>query len=139
IFDVSTGELLRSYQPPIRSEQTNLSEKAVNTLAWSSDGTQFMGIFGNTSLLYIWDADTGTPLKTVALDGYATLSGCASQVTWSPDRTKIFNVTDAGTFRGMGIWDTNTGEVLTNTSQAQMSYPTNLDAAWSPDGSSIAL
>ncbi len=93
IFDASTGQCL----------QTINSEKYLNSVSFSPDGTKIISGSGDKTVK-IWDANTGQCIQT--LKGHKKV---VCDAKYSPDGRKIVSASYDKTIK---IWDANTGQCL---------------------------
>ena len=133
IIDVRSGRVVRRIRTPLNG--------ATNP-TWSPDGRRlaFTGFDGGLSDLYVVNAD-GTGFERLTSDKYADL-----QPAWSPDGRAIAFTTDRGpetnfeTLRfgnyriALYHLESRTVEVL-----GRMDDGKNVNAAWAPDGRSLAF
>jgi WD40 repeat protein len=115
-------------------EQISMGRLFVTT--WSPNGN-YLASGGNDKQIRIWDAITGNLILT-----YKGHDSTVSDITWSPDSSKIASAGEAGdsTIR---IWDSATGKTLVILRNYRGVIPIFLGAGfttvdWSPDGEMIA-
>ncbi len=99
---------------------------AVNTVAWSPDGTK-VATTSDDFTAQIWDAATGASLLT-----YRNHTDKVWDIAWSPDGKRILTASRDMTAQ---IWDPTNGQLQTTFSGHEKGV---LSAAWSPDGTKIA-
>jgi DNA-binding SARP family transcriptional activator len=101
-------------------------EGFVNTVWWSSDGTQILTASADGTAK-VWDADTGEELLT--LSGHQRWVVSAA---WSPSGDRIVTASFDGTAK---VWDAVTGEELLTFDGHNGALS---EAEWSPDGARVA-
>ena len=119
VWDPRTGE---PQGPPLQLDQPSL------LLAFTPDGRTLITGDRDAQITY-WDWATGTPQRSVRLDGCAR----PLRLALSPDFTRI---TAAHRNYVVHIWDLATGKPI---GSAVPFYTWQLGAAWSPDGSKLAI
>ena len=102
------------------------SEVGVLAVAWSPDGRRIASGSGDKTV-QVWDAATGTSLRTYRSHSYGVLA-----VAWSPDGRRIASGSGDKTVQ---VWDAATGTSL-RTYRGHASWVNAV--AWSPDGCRIA-
>ncbi len=113
LHDASTSELITIFEG---------DERGVLSVDWSPDDQKIVS--GSVDNVRIWDALTGQIIMT--LEGHTDY---IRTVAWSPSRDQIISADNNNLMR---VWDSNTGEVLSD-----ITGITSV-AAWSPDGNWIA-
>ncbi|KAL2344941.1 hypothetical protein Fmac_006226 [Flemingia macrophylla] len=99
-------------------------QHAVSFVAWSPDDTKLLTC-GNTEVLKLWDAETGTCKHTFGNQGFV-VSSCA----WFPN-SKQFACGSSDPEKGVCMWDCD-GNVIKSWSGMRM--PKVVDLAVTPDG-----
>jgi WD40 repeat protein len=97
----------------------------VLSVAFSPDGTRIVS-GSNDQTVRVWDADSGTELRT--LKGHTSL---VQSVGFSPDGTRIVSGSDDETVR---VWDADSGSEL-RTLEGHTNWVHSV--AFSPDGTSV--
>src|SRR2546425_7859512 len=98
-----------------------------SAFAWSPDGKLF-ATGGASGLIQLWDAATGTLIRT--FDDVST--GYVSSIAWSPDGTRLAS---GSTDKTVQVWEASSGRLLrTYSGHAAWVWA----VAWSPDGSRLA-
>ncbi len=116
IWDAATGDLV------------HVLEDGSYIVTWSPDGKRLAGSPGFSEPLYIWDAQSGSVVRTIEEH-----TDSVNAVAWSPDSTRLASV-DSQTVR---IFDAATGAAVhTINVEAAGSFPS---LTWSPDGALLAL
>ena len=100
---------------------------AKSAFAWSPDGKLF-ATGGATGLIQLWDAATGTLIRTCEDRSTAFVTSIA----WSPDGTRLASGSGDQTVQ---VWEASSGRLL----HTYSGHTSSVNAlAWSPDGTRLA-
>ena len=131
IWDLITDEVVLTYMghqsDTIHPESPYPDFVAVIGGVWSPDSRHVV-TGASSGWIHIWDAQTGQPQLVFQPAVQLTLP------TFSPDGSRIATCTADS----IGVWDAETGELLTSHEITDLSQGCGL-AYWSPDGSKLAV
>jgi WD40 repeat protein/nucleoside phosphorylase len=140
VWDVDTGERLRTYRGHTRRLAKAGLPPTVYNVAWSPDGQSIVSA-GDGAKVHVWNPVTGENSMIYQGHSGSGLLPNVYAVAWSPDSTRIASAcSSVGLDKTVHIWDVATGKIILHcraTSGLNPSFSV-LAVAWSPDGTRIA-
>ena len=118
LLDVESGELLRTF---------NGHTEKIYSLAFSPDGARVLTGGSDKQSLTLWDANTGTLIRTFGSSDWVPLV----PVAFSPDGSHVLSSNSTHTVK---LWDATTGTLI-RTFEGNSSGVTSV--AFSPDGARV--
>ncbi len=123
LWDVQSGELLKTLKKRIAFENTSFQDRIVNSVVFNPDGDIIASGSGNGTIR-LWDANTGEFIKFLV--GHTK---SVNSIAFSPNGKTLMS---AGT-DGACLWDVNTSEYIED-----VPIPA-VRAIFSPDGNTCVI